>query len=225
MNDLVSSGSASTSVGHEAIREFSQDIWAVAAVIGLVAVAISKALASWADDLERQHNRAELLAAYRRRHDWKKSDLVHLESLNVNASARQRMGRLAGRGRPVVKPHQPLEVTIIEKLNAFSSLVDPEASPAQRRLGLKLWPWWPHFVEALYRGEHVLAKEQRLRNPAQEAEILVGKALGVSSATVHTICGNIRSMRREDADSANFPSMTLAEYEDWMETGVRNWNE
>lgn len=225
MKELVSSGSASTSGGQEVIGEFSRDVWTVAAVIGLVIIAVSKTLASWSEDLERRHNRAELLAAYRRRHDWKKSDLAHLESLNVNASARKRMRRLGGRGRPVVKPHQPLEVTIIEKLNAFSSLVDPEALPAQRRIGLKLWPWWPHFVEALYRGEHVLAKERRLRNPAQEAEILVGKALGISSATVHTVCGNIRSMRKEDTESANFPSMTLAEYEDWMETGVRNWNE
>jgi hypothetical protein len=224
MNGLARSGSASTSVGREAVQELSLSVWTVVVVIGLVVVAVNKTLASWAEDLERRHNRAELLAAYRRRHDWKKGDFARLKSLNVNASARQRMERLAGRGRPVVKPHQPLEVTIIEKLSAFTSLVDPEAAPAQRRLGLKMWPWWPHFVEALYRGEHVLAKERRLRNPAQEAEILVGRALGISSATVHAICGDIRSMRRDDADSANFPSMTLAEYEDWMTTGTRSWN-
>lgn len=224
MNNWVRSGSDTPS-GSEAIHEFTDSFWTGLAIVGIALIAVSKGVASWAEEMERKHNRAELLLAYRRRRDWKKSDVAHLKSLNVNAVARRRMERLAGRGRPVVKPHQPLEVLILEKVTAFTSLVTPEAASAQRRLAFKMWPWWRHHVEALYRGEHALAKEQCLRNPAQEAEIVVGKALGISSATVHSICGEIRGIRRDDPESANFPPMTLAEYENWMSTGIHRWDD
>jgi hypothetical protein len=91
--------------------------------------------------------------------------------------------------------------------------------PEQRRKALKLYPWWSHNVEALYRGEHALAKEAGIAGPSGHAERLVGQALGISSATVHKICGDIRRKRKEWDGSANFHAMTLAEYQNWMETG------
>ena len=44
-------------------------------------------------------------------------------------------------------------------------------------------------------------------------------ALRISQGKLHAICGEIRAMRRDDAESANFPPMVLAEYEEWMEYG------
>jgi len=192
-------------------------------VIGLLMLSIAKTLVTWAQNAERRHSRAQLLDAYRRRHAWKKSDIPRLESLGVNVAARRRMERLAGRGRPVVRPHQPLDVAIVTKLNAFRSLVDPEASPDERRQALRLWPWWPHYVEALYRGEYAIAKQRGTKGASVETELAVGKALAISAAAVHSLCGRIRRMRKDDEESANFPAMTLAELETWMQTGKGRW--
>jgi hypothetical protein len=201
----------------------SHDVLTRVVAVGLVIYCLGQTFVSWAEGLERRHHRAQLLAAYRRRHAWKKSDIPHLKSLGVNEAAQRRMERLTGRGRPVVKPLQPLDIAIVEKVSSFQPLFDPEASPAKRRQAFKLWPWWRHHVEALYRGEHTRTKEQGIRSPSLEAEISIGRTLGISAAAVHAICGEIRSMRKEDPESANFPAMTLAEYEQWMETGMRLW--
>jgi hypothetical protein len=224
MTDMqrFTSTSQSVSADLEGGKKFPQEFLTGLFVVGLV---IFASLASWAENIERRHHRAQLLAAYRRRHAWKKSDIPRLKSLDVNSAARRRMERLAGRGRPVVRPHQPLDVAIVEKVAAFRSLVDPDASPNQRRQAIKVWPWWQHYVEALYRGEHALAKGRGTKSASTEAEISVGKALGISSAAVHSICGEIRRMRKDDKGAANFPPMTLAEYESWMETGKDRWTD
>ena len=203
----------------EGRQTLSHDVLTGLVVVGLVALSIGKTLVTWAQNVERRHHRAQLLDAYRRRKAWKKSDIPRLESLGVNAAARRRMERLAGRGRPVVRPHQPLDVAVVTKFNALRSLFDPEASPEERRQALKLWPWWPHYVEALYRGEYAIAKQRGAKGASVETELTVGKALGISSAAVHSLCGGIRRMRKDDAESANFPAMTLAEFETWMRTG------
>jgi hypothetical protein len=200
----------------------SAELEAAQRLAGLFMVLVASfkhSLVSWAENLERRHHRAQLLAAYRRRRAWKKSDVPHLKSLGANGAAQRRMERLAGRGRPVVRPHQPLDVAIVMKLGAFQSLVDPDVSPDRRRQAVKEWPWWQHYVEALYRGEHALAKARGTKSASIEAEESVGSALGISSATVHRICGEIGRMRKADEGSADFPAMTLVEYETWMETG------
>jgi hypothetical protein len=189
-----------------------------AVVLGLVF--FQKSIMAWLERLEQQNYRGQRLAAYRRRHQWKKSDIPHLKSLNVNVAAQRRLGRLEGLGRPVVKPHRPFDHTILEALSAVQPLFDESASVSQRRQAFKSWPWWSHFVEALYRGEHELAKGQDIRSPSTEAELAVGSALGISPASVHSVCGKIRKMRADDAESANFPSLTLVEYEKWMQTGI-----
>src|SRR5436309_1007999 len=63
-------------------------------VIGLMMYQIYQSLEAWAENQERRHNRAQLLAAYRRRRDWKKSDIPHLKSLGVNEVAQRRMESL-----------------------------------------------------------------------------------------------------------------------------------
>jgi hypothetical protein len=200
------------------------DHYIVFAAVALAAAFYSKSIVTWLEGLEQKYYRGQRLAAYRRRHAWKKSDIPRLESLGVNRAARSRMEHLEGRGRPVVRPHRPFDDTIMRAFGAFRALVDTAASPSQRRQAVKLWPWWSHYVEALYRGEHELAKGRRLKSPSTEAELSVGAALGISSASVHGICGKIRKMRAEDPESANFPSLALAEYEEWMRTGKNCWD-
>jgi hypothetical protein len=151
------------------------DPYIFAAVV-LAAAYFQKSIVAWLERLEQQHYRGQRLAAYRRRRAWKKSDIPHLESLGVNQAARNRMERLEGRGRPVVKPHRPLDDTIVRIFGALQSLFDAAAPPSQRRQAFKLWPWWNHCVEALYRGEYELAKSRGLKSPSAEAEIAVGTA-------------------------------------------------
>lgn len=172
-----------------------------AALFGIIALAIYKSLETWAE----KYRRGQLLAAYRRRHAWKKSDIARLEALGVNATARRRMEHLTGRGRPVVNELRPLDEEIIEKLKAVQLLTDPKASPALRRQAFKMWPWWPHYVEALYRGEHAKAKAECIKSPSEEAERSVGRTLGISAATVHSICGEIRRKRKDDPRVRKFP--------------------
>lgn len=183
-----------------------------------------KSIIAWLEKLERQHYRGQRLAAYRRRHEWKKGDIPHLESLGVTQAARSRMARVSGRGRPVVKPHRPLDTAILETIGALQPLFDEAALPQQRRQAFKSWRWWDHFVEALYRGEHELAKGRDCKGPSTEAEYAVGAALGISQASVHAICGKMRKMRADDPESANFPRLTLADYERWMQTGICCWD-
>jgi hypothetical protein len=225
MNGPKTSNSAtqSASVGRGGDEALSRNVLFGLAVIVMVALfSARQSLEAWAENLQRQYRRRQLLAAYRRRHAWKKSDIPNLQSLGANSTAQRRMERLVGRGRPVVKPHRPLDAEIVNKVEAFQVLVDPDASPDKRRRAFKQWPWWPHFVEALYRGEHALAKDQGTKGASTEAEIAVGRALGISASTVHSICGDIRRKRKEDPESANFAAMTLVEYEGWMasETSV-----
>lgn len=194
---------------------------ALGILVILVLLFAYKAIGRWFDDAERKHDRGERLEAYRLRHSWKKSDIRNLLSLGVNLPAHRRMQRLGGTGRPIVKPHRAFAEEITEKLTAFQLLADPGASPAQRRKAVRQLPCWPDFVEALYRGEHELAKTQRIKNASAEIEITVGRALGISASTVHSICGSIRRKRKENPESADCPTMTIAECEHWI-NGQKN---
>jgi hypothetical protein len=184
-------------------------LWVVALLVAFMA--LLKA--------ERDHHRGELLAAYKRRKQWKKSDVQNLNSLGVNKIALRRIEKLVGTGRPVVPPHQPFGDVAAKKLVAFLALCDERSSAEQRKQAFKQWPWWPHYVEALYRGEHALAKTRGIAGPSEHAERLVGSELGISASTVHRICGEIRRKRKEWDGAADFPAMTLSEYRGWMEAG------
>ena len=190
----------------------------VGTVVVLSLMLAWQSIEAWAANQERRFHRRQLLDAYRRRHNWKKADIPRLRALGVNAVAEKRMEQLSGRGRPVVKPHRALHVEVLEKLSAVGTLVSSEALPQERRKALKQWPWWPHYVEALYRGEHALAKARGVKAASTEAEILVGRSLGISASQVHAICGDIRRKRGDDPEFANFPAMTLAEYQTWVDS-------
>ena len=205
----------------QGIEKFFRTTFVVATLIGRAMVALHQQFVSAAEQADREHRRAELLAAYRQRHSWKKGDIPRLQSLGVNGVAQKRMERLTGRGRPVVRLHQPLGSNLYQKIQAINALYDPTSPPNLRRKAFRSNPWWPHYVEALYRGEHVLAKQAGILGAAGHAEELVGRALGVSAAAVHAVCGEIRRKRREWDGAANFRVMTLAEYSNWMETGTK----
>ena len=91
---------------------------------------------------------------------------------------------IAGRGRPVVRPYQPLWATFASTYSALELIVNLTSSPHQRRRALKMLSRWPHCVEAVYRGEHALAKAKQVRGPSDYAEDAVADALAISAACI-----------------------------------------
>ena len=205
--------------GAESLKELLEKLAPIAVLAGMAYLAFR----DWTEESEHKaqaaHLRAERLAAYKVRHRWKAGDVRPLLSIGVNGAAQRRMAVLKGRGRPVVKPHRPLEDLLYDKLTNWMIPFRDDATPNERRRSFKVWPWWKHHVEALYRGELERARAKRNKGPHDCAERAVAAALRMSPGTVHAICGEIRAMRREDAESANFPPMALSEYEEWMEHG------
>lgn len=219
MIDLERQDFASQAAPVEGAERLWQTAVAALTVVGQAVTAFQQGLTAAVEEADRKHRRAELIVAYRRRRAWKKSDIPRLKTLAVSEVALRRMERLEGRGRPVVSSHQPLGSAFLTKVRALQILSDPGSSPEKRRSAVKLSHWWPHYVEAMYRGEHSLAKTNRERESSGHAERLVGKELGISASEVHRICGGIRRLRTEWDGAANFPAMTLIDYRDWMETG------
>jgi hypothetical protein len=56
--------------------------------------------------------------------------------------------------------HQALAEVFVTKLCAFYMLFDTVGTPHSRKRALKHWPWWPPYIEALYRGKCALAREK-----------------------------------------------------------------
>lgn len=65
----------------------------------------------------------------------------------------------------------------------------------------------------------------RIAHASDHAEELVGAAFAISASRVHSICGKIRRLRKEWDGAANFPEMTLDDFNDWMTTGEDSWAE
>ena len=200
-------------------QSFLEGLTKLATAVAIAVVSIYEAAEMEIEKADRAHGRAELLVAYKQRHRWRKSDIPRLESLNPNGYARARMRRLEGRGRPIVAEHRPLGTSFLKTVRALHIVNNPATTPMERRRAMKNTPWWAHHVEALYRGEYALAKESRTKGPSAVTEEKVGRALGLSASTVHSICSSIRRERRRWEGAANFPPMTLDAYEDWMNSG------
>lgn len=174
-------------------------------------------------EADRQYKRAELKQAYEQRRSWRKSDIPRLQTLELNQQARLRLSRLTGRGRPVVRPHLPLSKFLVGGLVTYLIAYGPNSARSERLPALKQTKFWPHYVEALYRGEHAQAKARNVGSPSSVAEETVGRAVHMSASAVHAMCGKIRALRKDDPESANFPQMTLVEFEVWMNTGKHPW--
>ncbi len=207
------------------MNDLFKEIFAVAALVGRALVVLQQQIAAMVEKAEQQHRQRAVIAARRVRHSWKKSDLPGLRSLGITIEAEDQR-KLRSRGRPVVLIHKPLCSTIINRLSEVQPLFDSSSSPHQRKQALKLfWPWWHHYVEALYRGELARAKAMRIAHASDHAEELVGAAFAISASRVHSICGKIRRLRKEWDGAANFPEMTLDDFNDWMTTGEDSWAE
>jgi hypothetical protein len=212
-----------------AMNEFLTQLAAIATVVERTVATFARWAEASARNAERAHERGELLAAYRCRSSWKKADVPRLQSLDINAVARRRVLRVTGVGRPMVRFHQPLGTILAGRFAEFQTLCHPTASPEQRKRALEQWPWYRHYVEALYRGELVRAKRTGIAQPSKHAEDVVGAALNKSPASIHKICGVIRALRKEDAGAANFPPMTLDEFNRLLRNGLhervgRTWD-
>ena len=181
-------------------------------------ITVAELLARWlAPTLERwdeQILRAQRLAALRLRHRWKLSDRKRLEALGITLTPRQ-IQRLRGTGRPSVRELSSPATPFFRSFAAGTILFLPGSSRQQRINALRQWHWWPHHVEALYRGERM---ENRFKS--DQAEQAVGRILGISPALIRKLCQRIRQERRRWDGAANFRPMTLKEFLAWMDSGV-----
>ena len=221
MTDRPNQNNLTSPAPQSQTEKFMRVVFAIYESAARLAERLTEGLAA----TDERHRRAELLAAYKKRLKWKKADIKALKTLDVNAPARKRMSQLRGRGRRTIEPHESLDSLIQRRINPVLTIWSPISQPPERRKALKLTPWWPHFVEALYRGEHSSAKERGITGASSHAEEVLGKALGISASTVHALCKEIRKMRKLEYGSANFPNMTLCQFNLWMDTGECSWME
>ena len=181
------------------------------AVLDYVIFAVKKA--------EEKNRRSQRLIAYKNRSAWKKSDTQRLKQLGASPIALRRLERAKSRSRPTVKQFYSLQ----DKIRSFMELqvlFDPNSSTKNRKNVFKKWPWYPHYVEALYRGETRLAREGRATgSPAEFAERHVAETLRISPSLVHAICQRVRNKQKDFLDEDDFPAITCAQYERWMTTG------
>lgn len=216
MNDLQPSVETRVQSGPEQALTLFAGIMELASTVVRAIEAIAQAAVREWDKAEHKHNRGELLSAYKVRRSWKKSDVSPLLSLEVTKAAQIKIARLSGKGRPVVRPHEPLADRVLRNIGVFAILFGGKALPDQRRRAFWQWPLHEIYVEALYRGEHLRAKHNGRRDAARAAEADVAEALGVSCSKVHQICGKVRAAPSGDDDR---PAATIAEFETWMLTG------
>jgi len=171
---------------------------------------------------QKKHERAELLAAYRLRHRWKASDVPRLRTLNLSAVAVRRAAKLRGRGRPVVAAHIDPLTAILAKLSPLVVGFRFDAPRMVRLRAIKEFRWWPHYVEAVYRGEYEAVKASGTKSAAEVTENRIADALGISSAVVRKLCTKVRKIREADFDEANFPPASLAGLMKWINEGRRD---
>ncbi len=82
-NELALQSSAYAS---EEDQEKSRNLVFGLGIVLLLAVCLAyESIQAWAARLEEDHHRGQLLAAYRRRHAWKKSDIPRLQLLGGTA--------------------------------------------------------------------------------------------------------------------------------------------
>ena len=204
---------------HHPWQETSKELALVATFFGDLLFRAATWLEKEIRQASENHLRGERLAAYRARHQWKRSDIQPLLSIGVNASAQRRMATLQGRGRPVVKMHRPIGEVLFERVALGLNMLRDNATLEERHRYFRKWPWWKHHVEAYYRGELTLARDMGIKAPYDHAERVVGRRLGMSQGSVHAVCGEIRKMRQEDPEYANFPERTLTHYNQLLSNG------
>lgn len=170
------------------------------------------------------HRKRALLKAYRRRHRWKKADIPRLRRLGVSDDAMRLIERMAsdklgGRGRGVVDEFQAIGDGFEAEVEKVWSLIDPTTSARERVSVLRQTELLPDVAEALYRGEHTLARKAGQKSPAEVAEQRVAACLGLSQARVHKLCGKVRHNRRSSEAAKEPDPLSVHEFESWSATG------
>ena len=211
MNDTPSSAQLTRNA---MVTEF---IFFVATGYKLMNAFTQKILIIW-QHTERGLHRDDLLYAYKHRTKWKKSDILRLLDLDVNKMARKRIEKLqalAKCGRPIVRVSRPL----IETISTYAPLFRQETNSSARIRLLKTTIWWPYFVEALYRGEYEIAREEHQKSPSDSAERAAGRTLGVSPELIRKLSGEVRSKRKFGTALPDTPPITAEDFKVWAETG------
>ena len=185
-----------------------------------VADSLAKNITTSVTQLKIGHERASLLQVYRRRHSWKKADLLRLETYPLSTTARNRLARIRaskGRGRGTIPPFQPMDKRLISMGEFLIKLNDPDTSAKERLEMLKQTRWWPEFVEMTYRGEYFRLRELGVSAPSEEAEKAVGKICNLSPERIRQLCGPVR--KEADSSVPMSVSMEAVDLKNWKETG------
>jgi transposase len=98
-------------------------------------------------------------------------------------------------------------------------MFDESTSPTDRLKMLRKTPWWPYFVEALYRDEYESAKAGKIKSASSIAERSVGDTFNVSPELVRKICGEVRRKRKDGTALPDSPAITVTKFEHWKKTG------
>jgi hypothetical protein len=107
----------------------------------------------------------------------------------------------------------------------MSALFAPDTPRKVRRRILTQTRWWPHYVEAVYRGELNRARGDGGPSPSARAEQRAGSALGLAPDRVRRIAGQVRKMRQVDPEYCDYPAMTAEDYLTWERTGEHSSKE
>jgi hypothetical protein len=177
---------------------------------------------------EEEHLRKARLRAYRNRHRWRKADIPRLLKLGVNIAAQRRMARILeskSSGRGVVGEYISLFDTLCFWERQFQEFGTASMHPNSRLAFIKTTPWWPNFVEAMYRAKLAALQEDRHHQiqeygrgkRSEHAEQAVADIVGLSSATVHAICQKVREKQKHGAPKD--PALSISEFQRVLETG------
>lgn len=172
------------------------------------------------EKIEIDHKRGSLLRLYRRRHSWKKADLVRLQTYSLNNAARNLVLKLAASkrvGRGTTIAYEPIAGRLVQVGRFLAELHDSATPPVRRLRMLKQTTWWPEFVEMTYRGEYQRLKKLGGRATSARAEQAVADAYCISTATVKQLCHSVR--KDPAARMAPNPPIEVADFEIWKVSG------
>jgi hypothetical protein len=193
---------------------------------------------NWCDTVERERREELKRRALSLKPQWRKADVPRLLRLGIGGEptdGRYMAMLLEGEGprggRGVVPEPKTIAEEVVEWIRLGQELFDPAAPPDRRCALYKETRWWPHLIEAAYRGELRKARvslrgvrmNERYGATASEiAEESVADAVPntistISAATVHALCQRARDER--GSEEPEYPEMTAAELKELIEKG------
>lgn len=200
---------------------------------GSIMRALAIALENWCDVLERQHREELKRRALALKPRWRKADIGRLLRLDIGGERADRLhmatlfeGRGPHGGPAVVPKPKTLAEEIVAWVRFGQKLFAPATPPHFRRAMYQETRWWPHLVEAAYRGElhraraslgRLRLKDRHGATASEIAEKRVAEAAIISAAKVHALCQRVRIER--ELGAPQYPEMTAAELKRHLEEG------